>query len=128
MESSLVQNSSDQKQVKFARAKERARAKRYEDDLAAVLLTANGRRVLLRVLENSGLNGEAAVPGDPHQTYFNCGMQRIGQILRDEILAIVPEQYFAMLKENESERRADYLESLKYQKTETEIQGEEDHE
>lgn len=43
-----------------------------------VFQTEEGKRVLADIFDACGVGRQIAVPGDPHGTYFNDGMRRVG--------------------------------------------------
>lgn len=67
-------------------------------DLAAVLATPEGRRVLGLILAMTNILGPSTAP-DPYQTAFNEGMRRVGLWLKKSMDVINPRYFPDILKE-----------------------------
>ena len=77
--------------------------KRNIYDLQTVLKTAQGRRLLWRILQATRIRQHSFVPGDATATAFHCGQQSIGLFLLDEIEEASPGAYTQMRGEYRSE-------------------------
>lgn len=77
--------------------------KRHTTDLQAVLKTAQGRRVLWRILQACRVHQHSFVPGDSSATAFHCGQQSIGLFLLEAIEDAAPQAYTQMRGEYLSE-------------------------
>lgn len=77
--------------------------KRNIYDLQTVLKTAQGRRLLWRILQAARIRQHSFVPGDATATAFHCGQQSIGLFLLDEIEEASPGAYTQMRGEYRSE-------------------------
>ncbi len=64
---------------------------RQLEDVAAVLKTPAGLRLLKRLLLLSGALGPAYAPGDPHATAFNEGLRNMGLLILAETREASPE-------------------------------------
>lgn len=107
--------------------KEVAIADRQEsDDLMAVLKTAQGRRVMYRILEMAGcgvITTDVEVPGatavDTHATFAELGERNLGQRLKADWLIAAPGHFQTMMAEATSKlheeivrKRADETKSV----------------
>jgi hypothetical protein len=94
-----------------AKKAEAARLKRDRevDDFKWLLAHKQGRRVMWRMLGLTGVFRTPFVPGRDGRTEFNAGAQNVGQALLAEIHELCPEQYHAMVKEQQepNARRTD---------------------
>lgn len=77
--------------------------KRNTSDMQAVLKTAQGRRVLWRLLQAARVHQHSFVPGDATSTAFHCGQQSLGLFLLTEIEEAAPNAYAQMRGEYLSE-------------------------
>ena len=77
--------------------------KRNICDLQTVLKTAQGRRLLWRILQAARIRQHCFVPADATATAFHCGQQSIGLFLLDEIEEASPGAYAQMRGEYRSE-------------------------
>jgi len=59
------------------------------DDLKKILATAEGKRVMWRILEYCGLYRNSFAP-QAEMTDFNCGVQSVAQWLIDECISANP--------------------------------------
>lgn len=95
---SLVTNAASKTGVKKAVAKEKRIRDRELNDLTIVLNTAEGRRVVWRIMEeckifNSIMSGNS-------WTHYNAGKQDLGHFIMSEIVDANEELLFLMMKEN----------------------------
>jgi hypothetical protein len=95
----LTGNAADEEQVVAAGRKEKRRRLRELNDLRAVLGTAEGRRVLWRLLEFTGPRRTAYAFTDTNQTHFNLGQQNVGLHLQAEIIQASDDAYLLMTRE-----------------------------
>jgi hypothetical protein len=94
----FVKNAADPRQVKDAGRKAKRAREEELQDLAALLGTEPGRRVLWRVLSYCGLFGEVFA-ADSHLMAFNAGVRNVGLFLHAEISAADEMAFFLMMKE-----------------------------
>lgn len=80
---------------------EAARLKRARemDDFKWLMGHKQGRRIMWRMLEVTGVFRNPHIPGT-EDVLFRCGMQNVGQVLMAEIHTICPEHYPTMTKEH----------------------------
>lgn len=97
----LVKNAADRQQVKRAEKEVRFRERNIEDDLLWVLSTTQGRRFLWGLLEKASVFRNAMTGNS--QTFFNLGVQSIGQDLLGQITSVDPDAYVKMMRENKPE-------------------------
>lgn len=76
----------DKRDHRLRQVMSRARARRAEDDLRAVLGTASGRRLLWGVMKSSGLYAEP--PESPHELARQAGGRLVGLAIRASIMAV----------------------------------------
>ena len=95
-------------------------AARNRRDLAEVLKTAAGRRLLWRILQAAQTDQHGFVPADPYATAFHCGQRSIGLFLQEQIAEISPFLPGQM--------RAEYLSEVKSEQNEINRQSERLHE
>lgn len=121
----LVQNAADHKQVKNAARKEKQVRELELSDLAVVLNSPEGRRVMWRLLGYCRVFAEVFAD-NPTQMAFNCGGRNVGLFLMNEITATDETAYFLMMREaHERERRqGDEAEALRTHSTEGVNSGE----
>lgn len=99
----LVQNAADPRQVAHAGRKEKQARERELEDLRLILLTAEGRRFLWRVL---GYCRFATDVWDPSsRIHFNAGLQNVGHWVLAEITAADEEAFYLMMRENRDRQR-----------------------
>lgn len=86
----------DPDQVEQKRARRRAKVDGDQTDLQWLLADARGRRVLARILNETGIMRPSFTPGDPLGTAYNEGRRSIGIALntvltsvRDDALKII---------------------------------------
>lgn len=76
-------------------------------DLALVMQTAHGRRLIQTILDMAGVNA-TGFTGDPQRDTFNAGKREIGRGLEAMARATCFEDYILMVREkHESGRRTD---------------------
>lgn len=93
----IVADSTDPAQLKRARDFDRLRRERELNDLAAVLRTAEGRRLVYRLFDVAGIFRSSFTGNST--TFFNEGQRQVGLIFLADINDHFPEQYLAMLAE-----------------------------
>jgi hypothetical protein len=81
-----------------AEAARLARA-REMDDFKWLMGHKQGRRIMWRMLDMTGVFRNPHIPGTD-DVLFRCGMQNVGQQLMTEIHTICPEHYPTMTKEH----------------------------
>ena len=69
-----------------------------EEDLRWLMHDARGRRLMMRLLDSTGLRREP-MTGD-NQTFYNLGRMALGRELEADIFRLCPELYPVMIKEN----------------------------
>lgn len=89
----------DPVQVSQARGRVKRREKQRREDLAQVLETPGGRRVIWALLGDCGVFGLSYVQGDSHHTAFNEGRRQVGNPLLAEIVGRHADAYALMAKE-----------------------------
>jgi hypothetical protein len=94
----MVRNSADPEQVEEASRKTRIKAKTEALDLKFVMSSVQGRRVMSRILESSGLN-ESTYRADPNRTYYVMGARDFGLNIQEELLTHCEEEHDLMVKE-----------------------------
>lgn len=72
---------------------------RRVNDIVAVASTTEGRRLLKRLIDESGFMLPSIVPGMPESTHYNAGMASMGQLIWGELQAVAPEALAWMIKE-----------------------------
>ncbi|HHT1685082.1 TPA: hypothetical protein ACTYOT_003257 [Raoultella ornithinolytica] len=80
------------------------RHQRDIDDIRFVMDSAQGRRVIWRVLEQ-GKVFSSCFAGDPHVTAFNEGQRNLALALFQRVMAHCPEQYLKMAAEANEETK-----------------------
>jgi len=83
-----------------------AREKEIDEALAALMLHAQGRR-LVNWLLTLGRLGNNPFTGQALSTMFNCGELNVAQRVLERLLTVAPDKYMIMLKELENERLSD---------------------
>lgn len=96
---SVVQNASDEKQVKDASIKEKIGREREIADMQSVLATVQGRRFIWRYLEFCGIFQTSFSPSGS-QTFFNEGQRTVGLKLMADITEANDEALILMMREN----------------------------
>ncbi|MBR4592305.1 MAG: hypothetical protein IKO35_03770 [Elusimicrobiaceae bacterium] len=84
--------------------------KRNISDIQAVLKSAQGRRLLWRILQACRIRQHSFVPADAASTAFHCGQQSIGLFLLADIEEASPHAYAQM--------RGEYLSELNSEQNE----------
>lgn len=74
-----------------------AKKTEQEEDLRAVMSTAPGRRVLMRLIYETGrAQARSFVAGDQHATAYNEGRRDVGLSLGEECNRVSPAKYAQM--------------------------------
>jgi len=84
---------------------ERAATKRREqdrDDFKWVMSDARGRRFVWRLMRDAGVFRSTFAPGDALTSAFNEGNRQNGLALMNEVLAVCPEHWLNMVKEQKT--------------------------
>jgi hypothetical protein len=96
----LVRNAADPEQVRKASVVERELLDLQDDDLRAVMATADGRRFIWRTLGYCGMYRESFVPGRPaHDLFHAAGQRSVGLWINAQLFRVCPEQYLLMQSE-----------------------------
>lgn len=103
MQKPLVQNVSDEVQIKNAKYKEKILADNELNDLKFILATEQGRRFIWAVLSDCGIYTESA-DNSGSWTYYKEGKRSIGLKLLSKIMATDPDSYLRMIKESKKEK------------------------
>lgn len=74
--------------------------RQIQEDLRAVMASAEGRRVVYRLLEQAGVYRLSFAGEAPLLTAFNEGMRSVGLSLAAAVTAASPAAYTRMLQEN----------------------------
>lgn len=90
-------NIADKEQVKEHGRKERYRRKRDLADMRELLATRQGRSVLWKFLEHSGVHKSIWEPSA--KIHYNAGVQDFGHYIMAEIVEADQEAYFLMQRE-----------------------------
>lgn len=96
---SLVKNAASEKQVKNAARKQRLAERSHQDDLKAVLETAEGRRVMWRILGHCGIYRSPYAHSGSEQNK-NIGMGEVARWLLAEIVEVDEKLWLQMQSEN----------------------------
>ena len=91
-------NASDEKSVKSQKQKDKNIRDTELEDLRLLLSKQWGRRLVWRILEQSGMYRTSFTGNST--TFFNEGARNIGLWLVDEVLSADTDQYLSMIKEN----------------------------
>lgn len=94
---SAVKNAADVEQVKHAKEKQVSRREREINDMAFILNTAQGRRLLWRYLEICGVF-KSSFTGSS-ETFYLEGQRNVGLKILADITETSPEAYMLMMKE-----------------------------
>ena len=78
-------------------AKEKLQREQNEDDIRWLMSTAQGRRIMARLLHVTGTQRSSFTGNST--TFFNEGARSIGLLYTEEVLRIAPDDYLKMLKE-----------------------------
>ena len=78
------------------------KAKRFQelDDIKFLMSSAQGRRVLYRLLAIAGVHSTAFRVSGSRETDFTLGMQNFGYLLQAEVNVACPNFYLQMLREH----------------------------
>lgn len=93
----MMSNAADPQQIADAEAKAKRKIRIEDEDLRAVMSTAQGRRFLWRLLEQTGIY-KLSYTGNS-ETFFNEGQRNIGLKLLAEMHRVDPEHYILMTQE-----------------------------
>lgn len=93
----LVRNAADPRQVREGGKEARFNRDQARDDLTSVLETDFGRRLLRRILDKTGLNGDPFTTSS--EIYYRVGQQSIGKWLQKEIIGASPQAWLLMQQE-----------------------------
>lgn len=111
-----VKNAADPQQVRFAARKEREKAERYSNALAAVMATRDGRLVIGELLERSGLWRSSV---DSHaagsMVWFNEGRRNYGLELLADVQNVDEEAYLQMERERRAILKSETAEAAAHQ-------------
>lgn len=101
-----VDNAADEEQVRTARQRVDARAKRMENAWRATCATKEGRAVLTGIIDHANTYESLAQSADNHGTLgFWAGRQDVGHYVVAQINAAAPEALALMAKESREEQR-----------------------
>lgn len=116
----LVRNTADPRQVKNAERKAKRAREEELNDLAAVLSTEAGRRLLWRLVEYCQVYREVFDDSTPTRTAFNCGVRNVGLFVTSEITAADETAFFLMMRENREriQKQGEEAEALRTDTTE----------
>jgi hypothetical protein len=93
----LVRNAADPKQVRFAERMERRQQERYQNALAAVLATPEGRVVLCALIKRAGVYRSVWAPSA--EIHYRAGRQDYGHELMAELIGTNELAYQQMERE-----------------------------
>ena len=93
-------NASDPKQIADVEGKAKRKSSQEDSDLLAVMSAPEGRRLLWRYLEITGIY-KLSYTGNS-ETFFNEGQRNIGLKLLAEIQRVAPAEYMEMVRESNS--------------------------
>jgi hypothetical protein len=91
-----------QRETETLESRDRARRKEQEDDLKWLMAHPSGRRIVARLLEETGVH-RTSFHSSGSTMAFNEGRKHIGYFLTGELLEIAPDAYLKMLKEYRNE-------------------------
>jgi len=97
-EKSFVRNAADKKQVKAAGLKERFGREQELKDMASVLSTIEGRRLVWRYLGITKVD-QQTFEGDVNWSIFGAGERNIGLRLKADIMESAPMALIQMMTE-----------------------------
>lgn len=123
----LVQNAGDPRQVKNASRKEKQAREQEIADVAAVMSTEAGRRLLWRLLGYCGVFREVFAES-PHRTAFNAGVRNVGVFVQAEIVEADETAFFLMIRESRERQRKQGEEAEAIRTTSSEERTREDTE
>jgi hypothetical protein len=93
-----MDNASTPKQVKKQVSREERLRRRQMDDIAAVLSSIHGRRLLWRLLTECGVF-KSVHHQSGSQVYYNAGKQDVGHFLMAEVIETDPKKFMEMQTE-----------------------------
>ena len=94
----MAYNAADETQVEERTRKDKRGRELELDDMAALLATKGGRRIIWRYLDKCGVF-RTSMTGNS-QTFFNEGMRNIGLMLLTDINEADPMAYVTMMQEH----------------------------
>lgn len=94
----LVKNAADEKQVKEAKSREHVGRKLELSDLQKVLQTAEGRRVIWRLISHCQVFG--SIYHGSSLIHYNSGKQDVGHFLLAEVDEADQNALFKMMQES----------------------------
>lgn len=95
-------NASDEQQVDASKRRESRTIRRDLLDLKLIMSSVEGRRVIWRTLERSGLY-KTSFTGNSNSTCFNEGSRNIGLWLLSDLMEACPDLYLTALTESKQE-------------------------
>lgn len=95
----VVPNAADPKAVRESGRKEKRREQQAEDDLRALLQQPAGRRFLMRLIAQKCHTFQTSYHPSGQQFAANEGRRGVGVELMTEIMALDPEAWITMLRE-----------------------------
>ena len=93
----LQGNAADESQVEEARRREREARRQELQDMALLLESPVGRRIVWRILAQCGIFTDGWDPSA--RIHFNAGKRNVGLWLLDEVMAANDEAYLLMQRE-----------------------------
>jgi len=90
----------DSDQVSDRKVRSKARATQAQSDLKWVIDDPRGRRVLKRILDRTGWDAQAFVPGDALATAFREGQRNIGLSIRSDNTNLGHQAFMSILSES----------------------------
>lgn len=93
----MAYNAADESQVEERKNKELKGRELELSDMAAILATVEGRRIIWRYLDKCGVF-RTSMTGNS-QTFFNEGMRNVGLMLLTDINEADPAAYVKMMQE-----------------------------
>ena len=100
-------NSADEKAIEKGRRRVRRTAKQRLEDMAAVMATPAGRRVIWDLLEDGRVHSTTFVPGDPLHSAFNEGARNLALSRLNTIMAACPDLYLLAQEEARKKQKED---------------------
>ena len=94
----LVDNAADEEQIERGKRAEKLRRRRELEDMRAVLEMPQGRRVLNRIIAESGLH-LISVPGSGEALWFNEGRRNMGAFVQLEAKEASRTLFITLLQE-----------------------------
>lgn len=71
-----------------------------DNDLRSVMQTPEGRRVLTKILDMTGLRDDAFDPDRPHLTSYMEGRRSVGVQIERDMIGVDPHAYAVLVSEN----------------------------